>query len=182
MVKKNKNNKIGFIVNSVKTSDVEKTADFGTFKLSRTKDSIIFSTYMGYTVIINRYTMSPNGNVGDLSLFAWLDMMITESDYCKAHLDEQYQETDLTCRDWLDMMTIITWANLTHPCVVFVNGDAAAEAANNNIRWIKSMTNKLKETMESEPPKEDIKADAKTFGEAIERDNLEKVLKADTEE
>ena len=80
MVKKNKNNKIGFIVNSVKTSDVEKTADFGTFKLSRTKDSIIFSTYMGYTVIINRYTMSPNGNVGDLSLFAWLDMMITESD------------------------------------------------------------------------------------------------------
>ena len=165
MVKKNKNTKIGFIVNSVKTSDVEKTADFGTFKLSRTKDSIIFSTYMGYTVIINRYTMSPNGNVGDLSLFAWLDMMITESDYCKAHLDEQYQETDLTCRDWLDMMTIITWANLTHPCVVFVNGDAAAEA-----------------TMESEPPKEDIKADAKTFGEAIERDNLEKVLKADTEE
>ena len=44
------------------------------------------------------------------------------------------------------------------------------------------MMNKLKETMESEPPKEDIKADAKTFGEAIERDNLEKVLKADTEE
>ena len=80
------------------------------------------------------------------------------------------------------MMTIITWANLTHPCVVFVNGDAAAEAANNHIRWINSMMNKLKETMESEPPKEDIKADAKTFGEAIERDNLEKVLKADTEE
>ena len=45
--KKNVNNKAGYVVKPVAVKDIEKEADFGTFKITRTRECIAYTNYVG---------------------------------------------------------------------------------------------------------------------------------------
>ena len=66
--KKRVNNESGYVVVPVSAKDIEKQADFGTFKITRSRDSIIYTNYVGYSVITKPYTTTPEGKATELSL------------------------------------------------------------------------------------------------------------------
>ena len=79
--KKGVDNKAGYVVKPIAVKDIEKQADFGTFKITRTRDCIAYTNYVGYSVITKPYTTTPEGKATELSLYAWLNYALEQKEY-----------------------------------------------------------------------------------------------------
>ena len=100
--KKRVNNESGYVVVPVSAKDIEKQADFGTFKITRSRDSIIYTNYVGYSVITKPYTTTPEGKATELSLYAWLNYALEQKEYLEQHKDEPLDPDDkFNCEFWL---------------------------------------------------------------------------------
>lgn len=178
--KDNKETKAGYVVKPVAVKDIEKEADFGTFKITRTKECIAYTNYVGYSVITKPYTTTPEGNTTELSLFSWLNYVLESKEELEAHVDEKYQDLDLTCGEWLEQLKYITEANLTKPCVVFTDADYATEEAIKHVKWLNDKAIQLQQAMTTPPPEEDEKSNEEEFGRAIADENLREHLTDET--
>ena len=123
--KKNVDNNAGYVVKPIAGKDIEKQADFGTFKITRTRECIAYTNYVGYSVITKPYTTTPEGKATELSLYAWLNYALEQKEYLEQHKDEKHPDLDFTNGEWLEQIKVITEANLTKPCVVFTDADYA---------------------------------------------------------
>lgn len=179
--KRTVNNKAGYVVKPITAKDIEKQADFGTFKITRTKECIAYTNYVGYSVITKPYTTTPEGNATELSLYAWLNYVLDIKEYLDAHKDELYEDLGVTCGQWLETLKLVTEANITKPCVVFTDSNYAMEEANRHIKWLDEKSKQLMTAMSEPTPGEDEKANAEEFGRAIDAENAANVLDTETE-
>lgn len=179
--KKTVNNKAGYVLKPIAVKDIEKQADFGTFKITRTKECIAYTNYVGYSVITKPYTTTPEGNATELSLYAWLNYVLDSKEYLDAHKEEPYEDLGVTCGQWLETLKLVTEANITKPCVVFTDSNYAMEEANRHIKWLDEKSKLLMKTMSEPAPEEDEKAVAEEFGRAIDAENAANVLDTETE-
>lgn len=177
--KKGVDNKAGYVVKPIAVKDIEKQADFGTFKITRTKDCIAYTNYVGYSVITKPYTTTPEGQATKLSLYEWLNYALEMQEYLTEHKDEKNPDLDMTNGEWLEQVKIITEANLTKPCVVFTDADYATEEALNHIKWLNEKTKQLQAAMTQTPPEEDEKKNEEEFGRAVGDENLRNNLQLD---
>ena len=100
--KKGVDNKAGYVVKPIAVKDIEKQADFGTFKITRTRDCIAYTNYVGYSVITKPYTTTPEGKATELSLYAWLNYALEQKEYLEQHKDEPLDPNDkFNCEFWL---------------------------------------------------------------------------------
>ena len=100
--KKGVDNKAGYVVKPIAVKDIEKQADFGTFKITRTRDCIAYTNYVGYSVITKPYTTTPEGKATELSLYAWLNYALEQKEYLEQHKDEPLDPDDkFNCEFWL---------------------------------------------------------------------------------
>lgn len=174
--KKKVNNKAGYVIKPVAVNDIVKQADFGSFKLTITKDCACYTNYLGYSVITKPYTTTPEGKATELSLYAWMAYAVDNKDYLEAHKDDIHPELGIKNGEWLESIKIITEANITKPCVVFTDANYAAEEASRHMDWLIKKTDELKNSMTTTPPEEDEKANAVAFGEAIDTENFLNVM------
>jgi len=174
--KKTVNNKAGYVVKPIAVKDIVKQADFGIFKITKTRECIAYTNYVGYSVITKPYTTTPEGEASELSLYAWLNYVLESKDYLEAHIDETYENLGVTCGDWLETIKIVTEANITKPCVVFTDSNYAIEEANKHIMWLSEKSKKLMEVMSKEAPEEDEKKNTEEFNRAIDAENVQAVL------
>ena len=179
--KKDVNNKAGYVVKPIAVMDIEKEADFGTFKITRTRECIAYTNYIGYSVITKPYTTTPEGKATELSLYAWLNYALEQKEYLEQHKDEKQADLDLTNGEWLEQIKIITEANITKPCVVFTDINVACDEAAKHIQWLNEKAKQLQQAMTTPPPEEDEKANAEEFGRAIADENLVSLLKESAE-
>ena len=170
--KKNVNNKAGYVVKPIAVKDIEKEADFGTFKITRTRECIAYTNYVGYSVITKPYTTTPEGKATELSLYAWLNYVLEQKNFLEEHKNEKHADLDLTNGEWLEQIKVITEANLTKPCVVFTDVDDALEEALKHIKWLNDKARQLQGAMTVTPPEEDEKANEEEFGRAVGDENL----------
>ena len=177
--KKGVDNKAGYVVKPIAVKDIEKQADFGTFKITRTRDCIAYTNYVGYSVITKPYTTTPEGQATKLSLYEWLNYALEMQEYLTEHKDEKNPDLDMTNGEWLEQVKIITEANLTKPCVVFTDADYATEEALNHIKWLNEKTKQLQAAMTQTPPEEDEKKNEEEFGRAVGDENLRNNLQLD---
>lgn len=166
----------GYVVKPIAVKDIDKQEDFGTFKITRTRDSIAYTNYAGYSVITRPYTTTPEGKATELSLYAWLNYVLEIKEYLDAHKDEPFEDLDATCGEWLDALKVVTEANITKPCVVFTDSNYAMEEADRHIKWLEEKSKQLMAAMSSPISEEDEKANAEEFGRAIDSDNVEKLI------
>lgn len=174
--KKNVNNKAGYVVKPIAIKDIVKQADFGTFKITKTRESIAYTNYVGYTVITKPYTTTPEGKATELSLYAWLNYMLESKEYLDTHKDEPFEDFGITCGDWLETLKIVTESNITKPCVIFTDSDYAMQEANRHVKWLNEKSKQLMETMAAPPHEEDEKANAEEIGHAIDVENAASIL------
>lgn len=100
--KKKVNNKAGYVIKPVAVNDIVKQADFGTFKITRTRECIAYTNYVGYSVITKPYTTTPEGKATELSLYAWLNYALEQKEYLEQHKDEPLDPEDkFNCEFWL---------------------------------------------------------------------------------
>ena len=177
--KKGVDNKAGYVVKPIAVKDIEKQADFGTFKITRTRECIAYTNYVGYSVITKPYTTTPEGQATKLSLYEWLNYALEMQEYLTEHKDEKNPDLDMTNGEWLEQVKIITEANLTKPCVVFTDADYATEEALNHIKWLNEKTKQLQAAMTQTPPEEDEKKNEEEFGRAVGDENLRNNLQLD---
>ena len=177
--KKGVDNKAGYVVKPIAVKDIEKQADFGTFKITRTRDCIAYTNYVGYSVITKPYTTTPEGQATKLSLYEWLNYALEMQEYLTEHKDEKNPDLDMTNGEWLEQVKIITEANLTKPCVVFTDADYATEEAIRHIKWLNEKTKQLQAAMTQTPPEEDEKKNEEEFGRAVGDENLRNNLQLD---
>lgn len=177
--KKGVDNKAGYVVKPIAVKDIEKQADFGTFKITRTRDCIAYTNYVGYSVITKPYTTTPEGQATKLSLYEWLNYALEMQEYLTEHKDEKNPDLDMTNGEWLEQIKVITEANLTKPCVVFTDADYATEEALNHIKWLNEKTKQLQAAMTQTPPEEDEKKNEEEFGRAVGDENLRNNLQLD---
>ena len=177
--KKNVDNNTGYVVKPIAVKDIEKEADFGTFKITRTRECIAYTNYVGYSVITKPYTTTPDGKATELSLYAWLNYALEQKEYLEQHKDEKHPDLDFTNGEWLEQIKVITEANLTKPCVVFTDADYAMEEALNHIKWLNDRAKLLQDTMTVTPPEENEKANEEEFGRAVGDENLRNNLQLD---
>ena len=170
--KKNVDNNAGYVVKPIAGKDIEKQADFGTFKITRTRECIAYTNYVGYSVTTKPYTTTPDGKATELSLYAWLNYALEQKEYLEQHKDEKHPDLDFTNGEWLEQIKVITEANLTKPCVVFTDADYAMEEALNHIKWLNDKAKLLQDTMTVTPPEENEKANEEEFGRAVGDENL----------
>lgn len=172
---KNRKNTVkgkGYVVLPIEVGDVELEADFGTFKISRTKSCIAYTNYVGYSVITKPYTTTPKGISTELSLYSWLNYALESKEYLESHKEDIHPDFGITCGEWLEQIKIITEANVTKPCVVFTDVDYACEEALKHIEWLNEKAKDLQLAMTTPPEEEDEKKVAEYFGDAISTDNL----------
>ncbi len=174
--KKTVNNKAGYVVKPIVAKDIVKQADFGTFKITKTKESIAYTNYVGYVVITKPYTTTPEGNATELSLYAWLNYILDIKEHLDAHKDEPFEDLGVTCGDWLETLKFVTEANITKPCVVFTDSNYAMQEADRHIKWLNEKSKQLMEAMSAPVPEEDEKANAEEFGRAIDAENAAAIL------
>lgn len=177
--KKGVDNKAGYVVKPIAVKDIEKQADFGTFKITRTRECIAYTNYVGYSVITKPYTTTPEGQATKLSLYEWLNYALEMQEYLTEHKDEKNPDLDMTNGEWLEQVKVITEANLTKPCVVFTDADYATEEALNHIKWLNEKTKQLQAAMTQTPPEEDEKKNEEEFGRAVGDENLRNNLQLD---
>ena len=67
-------------VRPVTESDIVKQDDFGTFRIIKTPWNIIYTNYVGYTVMTTPYTTTPQGRSGKLSLYEWLEYVLNSKE------------------------------------------------------------------------------------------------------
>ena len=180
--KKGVDNKAGYVVKPIAVKDIEKQADFGTFKITRTRECIAYTNYVGYSVITKPYTTTPEGQATKLSLYEWLNYALEMQEYLTEHKDEKNPDLDMTNGDWLEQIKVITEANLTKPCVVFTDADYATEEALKHLEWLKEKTKQLQAAMTQTPPEEDEKKNEEEFGRAVGDENLRNTLTLDKAE
>ena len=94
--KKGIDNKAGYVVKPIAVKDIEKQADFGTFKITRTRECIAYTNYVGYSVITKPYTTTPEGQATKLSLYEWLNYALEMQEYLTEHKDEKNPDLDMT--------------------------------------------------------------------------------------
>lgn len=174
--KKKVNNKAGYVIKPVAVKDVIKQADFGSFKLTITKDCACYTNYLGYSVITKPYTTTPEGKATELSLYAWMAYAVDNKDYLEAHKDDIHPELGIKNGEWLENIKIITEANITKPCVVFTDANYATEEATRHMDWLRKKSDELMKAMNTTPPEDDEKANAEAFGEAIDTENFLNVM------
>lgn len=174
--KKTVNNKAGYIVKPIAAKDIVKQADFGTFKITKTKECIAYTNYVGYVVITKPYTTTPEGKATELSLYAWLNYVLDIKEYLDAHKDEPFEDLGVTCGEWLETLKFVTEANITKPCVVFTDSNYAMQEADRHIKWLDEKSKQLMEAMSAPAPEEDEKANAEEFGRAIDAENAAAIL------
>lgn len=174
--KKTVNNKAGYVVKPIAVKDIVKQADFGTFKITKTRECIAYTNYVGYAVITKPYTTTPEGNSTELSLYAWLNYVLESKEHLEAHKEEQYEDLGITCGDWLETIKVVTEANITKPCVVFTDSNYAMQEADKQIKWLNEKSKQLMEAMSSPLPEEDEKENAEEFGREIDADNAANIL------
>lgn len=180
--KKNVNNKAGYVVKPIAVKDVEKEADFGTFKITRTRECIAYTNYVGYSVITKPYTTTPEGKPTELSLYSWLNYVLENKEYFEEHKDEKHPDLDMTNGEWLEQMKIITEANITKPCVVFTDVNYAIEEALKHVKWLNEKSQQLLGAMTQTPPEEDEKANAEEFGRAVGDEEIRNNITLDNTE
>ena len=88
--KKGVDNKAGYVVKPIAVKDIEKQADFGTFKITRTRECIAYTNYVGYSVITKPYTTTPFGQATELSLYEWLNYLLESKDEIEKHKNEPF--------------------------------------------------------------------------------------------
>lgn len=174
--KKTVNNNAGYVVKPIAAKDIEKQADFGTFKITRTRGSIAYTNYAGYAVITKPYTTTPEGKSTGLSLYAWLNYVLESKEYLDTHKEEPYENLGVTCGEWLETLKLVTEANITKPCVVFTDSDYALQEADRHVKWLNEKSKQLMEAMSAPAPEEDEKANAEEFGRAIDAEAATKAL------
>lgn len=177
--KKSVDNKAGYVVKPIAVKDIEKQADFGTFKITRTRDCIAYTNYVGYSVITKPYTTTPLGQATKLSLYGWLNYALEMQEYLTEHKDEMNPDVGITNGRWLELIKLITESNLTRPCVVFTDTDYALEAAERHLGWLEEKNRQLKAAIEQTPPEEDEKKNEEEFGRAVGDENLRNNLQLD---
>lgn len=178
--KKNTNAITGYVVKPITTKDIVKQADFGTFKITKTKESIAYTNYVGYAVITKPYTTTPQGEAAELSLYAWLNYVLEIKEHLDNHKDQPFEDLGITCQQWLETLKIVTEANITKPCVVFTDSDYAIQEADKHVKWLDQKAKQLLEASTT-PPEEDQKEIAQEFGRAIDRENTINILKQEEE-
>lgn len=174
--KKKVNNKAGYVIKPVAVNDIVKQADFGSFKITRTRDCIAYTNHVGYSVITKPYTTTPLGQATKLSLYGWLNYALEMKEYLVEHKDEDSGVGNLTNGQWLEQIKIITESNITRPCVVFTDANYAMKAAQEHMDWLDEKLKQLRAAMTQTPPEEDEKANAVAFGEAIDTENFLNVM------
>lgn len=179
--KKTVNNKSGYVVKPIAVKDIVKQADFGTFKITKTRECIAYTNYVGYAVITKPYTTTPEGNATELSLYAWLNYVLDIKEYLDAHDEELYEDLGITCGEWLETLKVVTEANITKPCVVFTDSNYAMEEADKHIKWLNEKSKQLMEAMSAPVSEEDEKANEEEFGRAIDADNASNILNDEIE-
>lgn len=177
--KKTVNNKSGYVVKPIASKDIVKQSDFGTFKITKTRECIAYTNYVGYAVITKPYTTTPEGEASELSLYAWLNYVLEIKEYLETHKDEPFEDLDVTCGDWLETLKVITESNITKPCVVFTDSNYAMQEADKHIKWLNEKSKQLMEAISSPVPEEDEKLNAEEFGRAIDAENAAFVLDAE---
>lgn len=179
--KKTVNNKAGYVIKPISAKDVVKEADFGTFKITKTRDCIAYTNYVGYSVITKPYTTTPEGEAAELSLYAWLNYVMDSKEYLNAHKDDPYEDLGITCGQWMETLKLVTEANITKPCVVFTDSNYAMQEADKHIKWLNEKSKQLMEAMSSPIPEEDEKAVSEEFGRAIDAENAAYILGTESE-
>ena len=177
--KKGVDNKAGYVVKPIAVKDIEKQADFGTFKITRTRDCIAYTNYVGYSVITKPYTTTPLGQATKLSLYGWLNYALEMKEYLVEHKDEDSGVGNLTNGQWLEQIKIITESNITRPCIVFTDANYAMETAQKHLNWLEEKTKQLKAAIGQTPPEEDEKKNEEEFGRAVGDENLRNNLQLD---
>lgn len=177
--KKTVNNRAGYIVKPIAVKDIEKQADFGTFKITKTRHCIAYTNYVGYAVITKPYTTTPEGKATELSMYAWLNYVLESKEYLDAHKDEPYEDLGVTCGEWLETLKVVTEANITKPCVVFTDSDYAMEEANRHIKWLNEKSKQLMAAMATPAPEEDEQTVAEEFGRAVDAETAAMLLNED---
>ena len=112
-------------VRPVTESDIVKQEDFGTFRIIKTPWNIIYTNYVGYTVMTAPYTTTPQGRSGKLSLYEWLEYVLNSKEEFLSSEKETLNELGITYGEWLEHMKEMTEAVMTKPCVVFTDLDYA---------------------------------------------------------
>lgn len=174
--KKTVDNHLGYVVKPILAKDIQKQADFGTFKITKTRECIAYTNYVGYTVITKPYTTTPEGKATELSIYAWLNYVLDIKEYLDTHKDESFENLGVTCGEWLETLKIVTEANITKPCVVFTDSNYAMDEANRHIKWLDEKSKQLMEAMSAPVSEEDEKANAEEFGRAIDAENAASIL------
>ena len=165
--KKDVNNKAGYVVKPIAVKDIEKEADFGTFKITRTRECIAYTNYVGYSVIVKPWTTTAECVPTQVSLYEWLNIVLNYKDYLEANKDKPFEETEITCGEFLWTLETLTKANMETPCIAFASYDIAVSRTNEFLQKLKDLGVKLNEVMNTPPPEEDEKANAVEFGRAV---------------
>lgn len=159
--KKSVDNTLGeMYIRGIKKEEIVKQVDFGTFVVTQAKHCIIFHNYTGYTITTRPYTATPMGKATEWSLYRWLKYISDIKEYLEAHPNEEFEETGITCEDFLFSIKTITETNLLKPSVVFTDYNYALEEALKYIEWLAEKQQQLLETIEAEAPEEDEAANA----------------------
>ena len=172
-------------VRPVTESDIVKQEDFGTFRIIKTPWNIIYTNYVGYTVMTAPYTTTPQGRSGKLSLYEWLEYVLNSKEEFLSRKDEILNELGITYGEWLEHMKEMTEAVMTKPCVVFTDLDYAVKEATEHIKWLESKSKELMEAMSTpvtEESEDDVKKNAEHDAEAIATENFLETLKEEGHE
>lgn len=171
--KKKVDNTLGELyIRGIKKEEIVKQTDFGTFVITEAKHCITFHNHTGYTVTTRPYTVTPMGKATEWSLYRWLKYISDIKDYLEQHPNEEFEDTGITCEDFLFAIKTITETNLTKPTVVFTDYEYAQEEALKYIEWLKVKQQQLLDTMNAEAPEEDEAANAEFEGQRMMAEEL----------
>lgn len=165
---------------SLQSKDIVEVADFGSFEVVATKSGVMFKTHTGFHVWCTPYVLDLEGKAHENNLYAWLTNLIeAKKSFSGEHQDEIIEDAAVSKGEMLDVMKIITEANMTHPITAFVDIDSATKFANERIEWLGKMQSKLSDALSAEVKEEtqdDIKSNFEHGANEIEKDSVISVL------
>lgn len=170
MAKNKKQQGFEFIIEE---SDVLERENFGSFEIAICKGGCVFRNYTGYRVFTTPYAVGVDGKAHDTSLYAWLKYMVEFKKSIVGKENGKYADTDVTNQEMLDGLKIATEANLIKPMVVFTDFEEAQREALRYQEWFVKQMQDLQKAMETDPPEEDVKANAEFEHMAINAEEVE---------
>lgn len=165
----------------LRNKDIIERANFGRFEIIKTKQGIMFKNYTGFHVWTTPYAVGTDGKAHETSLYEWMDELLDMNNAYKGHEDEPVAEdSKYTKGDVMNAMRIATEANLIRPMTAFIDRDKAFQQAEEHMKWLNEMQEKLKETMENplqEETDEDLRKNAEAEAKAENMETLANMAK-----